>query len=122
MATFKTTQIERERSDEDFTIECESGNSYTLTHPQSIHGRDLVDADLDAGAGVLMELVMGEDEYEKFLDEPEIDGFALDQIMRAWMEHYGLPTSPGNGRGSRRPSTATDRRSKQTSGSRRAGR
>lgn len=114
MATFKTTQIERERPDEDFTVECDSGNTYTLPHPRGIHGRDLVSADIDS-PGALMELTLGEEHYEAFLDEPEIDGFALDQIFTAWFEHYGLPTSLPNGPGSRRPSTATDRRSKQTS-------
>lgn len=112
MATFKTTQIERERPDEDFTVECESGNTYTLPHPRAIHGRDLVSADLDSPGG-LVELALGDDRFDAFMDEPEIDGFALDQIFTAWFEHYGLPTSPGNGRGSRRPSTPTDRRSRR---------
>lgn len=113
MAKFKTADVERERPGEPFEVECESGNTYTLPHPKEIPGRDLIA--LDTGQpGTALSVLLGDD-FENFMDEPEIDGYALEAVLGGWMAHYGLDVNRGNGRGSRRPSTATAKRSKPTS-------
>lgn len=113
MAKFSTADVERERPDEDFEVECKSGNTYALPHPKSVPGRDLIE--MDPGQPATVFSILLDEQFDAFIDEPEIDGFALDAIMTAWIEHYGLEVNRGNAAGSRRSSTGTAKRSKRTS-------
>jgi hypothetical protein len=113
MAKFSTADVERERPDEDFEVECASGNTYKLPHPKSVPGRDLIEMDPSQPAHVFA-ILLGDD-FDAFIDEPEIDGYALDAIMTAWIEHYGLEVNRGNAAASRRSSSGTARKSKRTS-------
>ena len=113
MATFKTTQVDRERPEEDFTVECASGNTYAIGHPKDVSGADLLQMDMN-NPGHALRTLLGDDDFNSLLAEPEIDGWALDSIFTAWAEHYGLgPTRIGGA--SQRRSTVTPGRSKSTS-------
>lgn len=113
MAKFRTAEIERERPDEEFEVECESGSTYMLPHPRGVPGRDLLEMDLNQPARVVA-LLLG-DQFDDFIDEPEIDGYALEAILEGWMQHYGLEVNRGNDGASRRSSTGTDKKPKRTS-------
>lgn len=120
MAVFKTSDVERERPEEDFTAECESGTVYTFGHPKDLKGDDLIRLNSNDPGGALR-ILLGDETYFSLIDEPEVDGWVLDEMFNAWAKHFGIDPSSGNGRGSRRPSTGTGKRSKPTSGSRRTG-
>lgn len=113
MATFKTSQVERERPEDPFVVECDSGEEYVILHPKEVPGRDLVRIDTANPTATLL-VVLG-DRAQDFLDEPEIDGYALEQIFQEWLNHYGLPGGQGEGRASRRSSTGSAKRSRRTS-------
>lgn len=108
MATFRTADVERVRPDEDFTVECVSGEKYVFPHPKSIAALELLS--LTTTDPVAMFSALLGDDFDAFMAEPEIDGFALDQISEAWLAHYDLNVDPGNGRGSRKSSTGTRKR------------
>lgn len=114
MATFKSADFEIERIEEDFSYEADSGAVYGFLDPKALKPDVLFEMDMQ-GAEHFLRTILAEDRYEELLEEPEVDGYLLDAIMTAWRKHYGVGVSPGNERGSRKPSDRLAKRSKQTS-------
>lgn len=113
MAHFKTSDVVRELPDEVFTVECESGESYQMRHPKLVSGLELAYMSFSDIPGALQSIL--QDDYAGFMNEPEIDGFALDGIFDAYLAHYGVPVNRGNGPAQRGPSTSSRKKSKPTS-------
>lgn len=111
MAQFKREDFEPEieRVEEEFRYEADSGRVYTFKDPKAMKPDELFELDTN-GAEHMVSTVVGDENYDDFIGEPEVDGYILDAIMTGWRKHYGMAVSSGNSRASRRRSHGTAKR------------
>lgn len=88
MAAFKLSSIEREKRPEPFEVELSDGALVTFADPKRLHFTVLTAID-DMPPVKQIETLTGSG-WDKFKAEPGIDGEALESIMGAWRDHYGL--------------------------------
>jgi hypothetical protein len=112
MTRFRLADVERENADDQFEVEGSNGKVFTLPHPKAVHADDILGLDL-GNLPAVFETLLGDD-FDLFISDPQMDGFALEQTFEAYAKHYGLPL-PGEADASPRSSSGTARRSKPTS-------
>lgn len=110
MAQFVLANVERPADDPFEVVGAEQ--TYVLPHPKSLHYDDIMQLDFSNPARSI-EVLLGED-YDRFVSEQDLDGWALEELFQSYLKHYGIPM-PGEAGASPRRSSATARPSKPTS-------
>jgi hypothetical protein len=85
---FKISSIEREKRPEPFEVELSDGSLVTFTDPKRLHFTVLTGLD-EMSPNKQIETLTGSG-WDKFSTDPEMDGEALEAVMTAYREHYGL--------------------------------
>lgn len=88
---FKLSAIEREKRPEAFEVELTDGSIVSFIDPKRLHFTVLTELD-SMSPNKQIETLTGSG-WDKFRADPEMDGEALEAVMTAYREHYGLGES-----------------------------
>lgn len=88
MATLKLGAVEREKRPEPFTLELTDGTEVSFADPKKMHFTVL--AEMDSLPPTDQVKTLTGEGYEHLAADPEMDGEALQWVMNAWREHYGM--------------------------------
>lgn len=95
MARFTRERLERESRNRDkrnldpFEYEADSGEVFVFKHPQSVHFSKLTEIG-KGDIGETIKALLGEESYERFKVQPEVDGFLMEDLFAAYNQHYGF--------------------------------
>lgn len=95
MATFQVAKVKREKRPEPFSVELSDGSEVTFADPKKLHWTVLTELDNLPPAKQIE--VLAVDGFDKFRDDPEMDGEMLELVMADWRRHYGLGDAPAAG-------------------------
>jgi hypothetical protein len=89
MARLSITDLEIERKDDPFEIEMSDGTVFTFKDPKAIPFAGLLLFD-PKNLMLSMRVILGDDDFDNFAKNPEVDGYFLTAIFEKYMKHYDL--------------------------------